>query len=55
MIGYWQFYVHPGVFARYTSLPTNLLFFDRSGPTQDIWYYEQRLPKPVLVEESGGK
>ena len=23
-----------GVFAPYTSIPTNLLFFDRSGPTQ---------------------
>ncbi|MEE8240768.1 MAG: class I SAM-dependent DNA methyltransferase, partial [Nitrospirales bacterium] len=29
-----------GVFAPYTSIPTNLLFFDRSGPTKDIWYYE---------------
>jgi type I restriction enzyme M protein len=26
-----------GVFAPYTSIPTNLLFFERSGPTQDIW------------------
>ena len=34
-----------GVFAPYTSIPTNLLFFDRSGPTKDIWYYEQPLPK----------
>ena len=24
-----------GVFAPYTSIPTNLLFFDRSGPTKD--------------------
>jgi type I restriction enzyme M protein len=30
-----------GVFAPYTSIPTNLLFFDRSGPTETIWYYEQ--------------
>ncbi|HET9410049.1 MAG TPA: class I SAM-dependent DNA methyltransferase [Candidatus Sulfotelmatobacter sp.] len=29
-----------GVFAPYTGIPTNLLFFDRSGPTKDIWYYE---------------
>ena len=29
-----------GVFAPYTDIPTNLLFFDRSGPTKDIWYYE---------------
>ena len=33
-----------GVFAPYTGIPTNLLFFDRSGPTQEIWYYEQPLP-----------
>lgn len=34
-----------GVFAPYTGIPTNLLFFDRSGPTKDIWYYEQPLPE----------
>ena len=34
-----------GVFAPYTSIPTNLLFFDRSGPTEEIWYYEQPLPE----------
>ncbi len=34
-----------GVFAPYTSIPTNLLFFDRSGPTKDIWYYEHPLPE----------
>src|SRR5437016_1029669 len=34
-----------GVFAPYTSISTNLLFFDRSGPTKDIWYYEQPLPE----------
>jgi len=33
-----------GVFAPYTSIPTNVLFFDRSGPTKEIWYYEQPLP-----------
>ncbi|MCP4164577.1 MAG: SAM-dependent DNA methyltransferase [Chloroflexi bacterium] len=49
-----------GVFAPYTSIPTNLLFFDRSGPTHTIWYYEQPLPegrknytktKPLRYEE----
>jgi type I restriction enzyme M protein len=49
-----------GVFAPYTGIPTNLLFFDRSGPTKDIWYYEIPLPegrknytktKPVQYEE----
>ena len=34
-----------GVFAPYTSIPTNLLFFDRSGPTKAVWYYEQPLPE----------
>ena len=33
-----------GVFAPYTSIPANILFFDRSGPTREIWYYEQPLP-----------
>lgn len=34
-----------GVFAPYTSIPTNILFFDRSSPTQAVWYYEQPLPE----------
>ena len=34
-----------GVFSPYTSIPTNVLFFDRTGPTEDIWYYEQPLPE----------
>ena len=34
-----------GVFAPYTSIPTNLLFFDRTGPTEAIWYYELPLPE----------
>jgi type I restriction enzyme M protein len=34
-----------GVFAPYTGIPTNILFFDRSGPTKDVWYYEQPLPE----------
>jgi type I restriction enzyme M protein len=33
-----------GVFAPYTSIPTNILFFDRSGPTRNVWYYEHPLP-----------
>ena len=49
-----------GVFAPYTAIPTNLLFFDRSGPTKDVWYYEQPLPegrknytktRPIQFEE----
>lgn len=34
-----------GVFEPYTAIPTNLLFFDRSGPTDVTWYYEQPLPE----------
>lgn len=33
-----------GVFAPYTDIPANLLFFQRGGPTDEIWYYE--LPPP---------
>jgi len=33
-----------GVFAPYTSIPTNLLFFDRSGLTREVWFYELPLP-----------
>ena len=33
-----------GVFAPYTEIPSNLIFFDRSGPTRDIWYYQ--VPPP---------
>jgi type I restriction enzyme M protein len=49
-----------GVFAPYTSIPTNLLFFDRSGPTREVWYYEHPLPdgrknytktRPIQFEE----
>jgi len=49
-----------GVFAPYTNMTTNLLFFDRSGPTKEIWYYEHPLPpgrksytktKPLQYEE----
>lgn len=34
-----------GVFAPYTGIPTNILFFDRSGPTREVWYYAQPLPE----------
>ena len=52
-----------GVFAPYTSIPTNLLFFDRSGPSKEIWYYELVLPEgrkqytktqPLQYEEFAG-
>jgi len=34
-----------GVFAPYTDIPANLLFFERGGPTQTIWFYELPLPE----------
>lgn len=34
-----------GAFAPYTGIQTNILFFDRSGPTTGVWYYEQPLPE----------
>ncbi len=34
-----------GVFSPYTGIPTNLLFFDRSGSTREVWYYEHPLPE----------
>jgi len=34
-----------GTFAPYTDIPANLLFFDRSGPTKTIWYYQVALPE----------
>jgi type I restriction enzyme M protein len=47
------------VFKPYASIGTNLLFFEKGSPTQDIWYYEHRVPagqkaysmtKPIRVE-----
>ncbi|MDP2602509.1 MAG: class I SAM-dependent DNA methyltransferase [Deltaproteobacteria bacterium] len=52
-----------GVFAPYTSIPTNLMFFDRSHPTEEVWYYEHPLPngrknytktQPIQFEEFAG-
>lgn len=48
------------VFAPYTGIKTNLLFFTKGAPTQHIWFYEHPLPpgvkaynktKPMKVEE----
>jgi type I restriction enzyme M protein len=35
------------VFAPYTSIKTNILFFDKGEPTKDVWYYEVALPEGV--------
>jgi len=34
-----------GVFAPYTDIPTNVIFFDTAGPTRAVWFYEQPLPE----------
>jgi len=49
-----------GVFAPYTSIQTNVLFFTKGRPTKEVWYYEHPYPpgyksysktKPMRVEE----
>jgi type I restriction enzyme M protein len=49
-----------GIFAPYTDIPCNLLFFQQGEPTKQIWYYELLPPadkkkysktKPIQVEE----
>jgi len=36
-----------GVFAPYTSIATNILFFDKTKPTEKIDYYQVPLPKDL--------
>jgi type I restriction enzyme M protein len=47
------------VFRPYASIGTNLLFFEKGSPTQEIWFYEHRVPegqkaysmtRPIRVE-----
>ena len=49
-----------GVFAPYTGIKTNILFFTKGQPTQDVWFYEHPYPagvknysktKPMKFEE----
>ncbi len=49
-----------GVFAPYTGIKTNLLFFTKGEPTKEVWYYEHPYPegaksynktKPIQIEE----
>jgi type I restriction enzyme M protein len=49
-----------GVFAPYTGIRTNLLFFTKGKPTEQVWYYEHPYPdgiknynktKPMRFEE----
>ena len=41
------------VFAPYTSIKTNLLFFEKGSRTEEIWHYEQRLPEGVKAYNKG--
>jgi type I restriction enzyme M protein len=34
-----------GVFAPYTTIPTNMLFFEKTGRTKEVWFYELRPPE----------
>ncbi|MCJ2137412.1 type I restriction-modification system subunit M [Methylobacterium sp. J-026] len=36
-----------GVFAPYTGIKTNILFFTKGVPTKDIWFYEHPYPEGV--------
>lgn len=47
------------VFAPYTSITTNILFFDNNHPTEETWFYRMDMPegyknfsktKPILLE-----
>lgn len=49
-----------GVFAPYTGINTNLLFFTKGQPTTEVWYYEHTYPagqksysktRPIRIEE----
>ena len=36
-----------GVFAPYTSIKTNILFFTKGTPTKNVWFYEHPYPEGV--------
>ncbi|MCO7319760.1 SAM-dependent methyltransferase, partial [Riemerella anatipestifer] len=36
-----------GIFLPYSPVKTSILFFERKGGTQDIWYYEVNLEKKL--------
>lgn len=43
----------PGTFAPYSDVKTALLFFERLGPTREIWYYELPLPEGLKKFSKG--
>ncbi|WP_028315957.1 type I restriction-modification system subunit M [Desulfatibacillum aliphaticivorans] len=49
-----------GVFSPYTGIATNILFFEKGGPTKDVWFFEHPYPegyksysrsKPLTIQE----
>ncbi|PZO12205.1 MAG: DNA methyltransferase [Leptolyngbya foveolarum] len=34
-----------GVFSPYTSISTNILFFEKGGPTKNVWFFEHPYPE----------
>ncbi|PKL44170.1 MAG: DNA methyltransferase [Candidatus Riflebacteria bacterium HGW-Riflebacteria-1] len=49
-----------GVFSPYTGINTNILFFEKGGPTKHVWFFEHPYPegyksysrsKPLTIEE----
>jgi len=51
------------VFKPYASIGTNLLFFEKGSPSNDIWFWERRVPdgqkaysttKPIRFEHLQG-
>ena len=49
-----------GVFSPYTSIATNILFFEKGGPTKEVWFFEHPYPegyksysrsKPLTIAE----
>jgi len=43
----------PGTFAPYSDVKTALIFFERPGPTREIWYYEMPLPEGLKKFSKG--
>jgi type I restriction enzyme M protein len=49
-----------GVFSPYTGINTNILFFEKGNPTQEVWFFEHPYPegyksysrsKPLTIQE----
>ncbi len=43
----------PGTFAPYSDVKTALIFFERPGPTKEVWYYELPLPEGLKKFSKG--